>query len=283
MNFLQTIKFGSRKLKSINIDTHSLESELLLSFILNTSREKILINLNTNINKQKFNEFKKLLSRRIKKEPIAYITNKKEFWKNNFYINNDVLIPRPETELIVEEVLNNTSSFSSKRLLEIGTGSGCIIVSIIKERLNCLATAIDISKKALNIAKFNAKMHHLENKIKFINIDIDKIRVNKYDFIISNPPYIKKFDLSRLDESVRFFEPNIALEAGIDGLREIKKIILRSKKLLKKNGKLIFEIGHKQKAYALNLLKKNGFYLNKICLDNSLIPRVLISSKITNE
>ena len=280
MNFLQTIKFGSHKLKSKNIDSHSLESELLLSFALNSSREKILINLNTNIYKQKFNEFKKLLSRRIKKEPIAYITNKKEFWKNNFYINNDVLIPRPETELIVEEVLNNTSSFSSKRLLEIGTGSGCIIVSIIKERLNCLATAIDISKKALNIAKFNAKMHHLENKIKFINIDIDKIRVNKYDFIISNPPYIKKFDLSRLDESVRFFEPNIALEAGVDGLREIKKIILRSKKLLKLNGKLIFEIGKHQSYITKKILIENGYYINKVINDFSSIPRVIVSTKI---
>ena len=279
MNFLQTIKFGSRKLKSINIDTHSLESELLLSFILNTSREKILINLNTNINKQKFNEFKKLLSRRIKKEPIAYITNKKEFWKNNFYINNDVLIPRPETELIVEEVLNNTSSFSSKRLLEIGTGSGCIIVSIIKERLNCLATAIDISKKALNIAKFNAKMHHLENKIKFINIDIDKIRVNKYDFIISNPPYIKKFDLKRLESNVRLYEPAVALEAGADGFSGIKKIIIKSSKLLKKNGQLIFEIGEKQVEYSKYLLKKNGFYINKICNDFYSKPRVIRSTK----
>ena len=135
MNYFQTLKFGSYKLKSSNIDTHILDSELLLSFVLNSTREKILINLDTNIKKNIFNDYKKLISRREKKEPIAYIIKKKEFWKNNFYVNNDVLIPRPETELVVEEVLKNTNAHSSKKILEIGTGSGCVIISIIKERM----------------------------------------------------------------------------------------------------------------------------------------------------
>ena len=280
MNYSQIIKFGSHKLKSKNIDTHLLDSELLLSHILKSSREQILINLNANIGKNNIKEFKKLLLRREEKEPIAYITEKKEFWKNNFYVNSDVLIPRPETELIVEEVLQNTQIHSSKKLLEVGTGSGCIVISIIKERIKCIATAIDISKKALNIAKFNAKMHHLKNNIDFINIDIDKIQDNKYDFIISNPPYIKKFNLSRLDKSVRFFEPYVALEAGVDGLREIKKLINKSNKLLKINGKLIFEIGKHQSAIVKNILKKNGYYKNKVIKDICSIPRVIVSTKI---
>ena len=280
MNYLQTLKFGSDKLKSHNIDTHILDSEILLSFILNSSRENILMNLETNINKNKFEKFKKLLSRREKREPIAYITNKKEFWKNNFYVNSDVLIPRPETELIVEEVLKNTNIHSSKKFLEIGTGSGCLVVSIIKERPKCFATAIDISRKALNIAKFNAKMHHLINKINFVNIDIDKIQFNKYDFIISNPPYINRFDLSRLDESVKIFEPYIALEAGIDGLREITKLIIKSKKLLKKNGKLIFEIGQGQNLITKKILNKNGYFINKVIKDISSIPRVIVSTNL---
>ena len=280
MNYLQTLKFGSDKLKSHNIDTHILDSEILLSFILNSSRENILMNLDANIKKNKFEKFKKLLSRREKREPIAYITNKKEFWKNNFYVNSDVLIPRPETELIVEEVLKSTNIHSSKKLLEIGTGSGCLVVSIIKERPKCFATAIDISRKALNIAKFNAKMHHLINKINFVNIDIDKIQFNKYDFIISNPPYINRFDLSRLDESVKIFEPYIALEAGIDGLREITKLIIKSKKLLKKNGKLIFEIGQGQNLITKKILNKNGYFINKVIKDISSIPRVIVSTKL---
>ncbi len=280
MNYLQTLKFGSDKLKSHNIDTHILDSEILLSFTLNSSRENILMNLETNIKKNKFEKFKKLLSRREKREPIAYITNKKEFWKNNFYVNSDVLIPRPETELIVEEVLKNTNIHSSKKFLEIGTGSGCLVVSIIKERPKCFATAIDISRKALNIAKFNAKMHHLINKINFVNIDIDKIQFNKYDFIISNPPYINRFDLSRLDESVKIFEPYIALEAGIDGLREITKLIIKSKKLLKKNGKLIFEIGQGQNLITKKILNKNGYFINKVIKDISSIPRVIVSTNL---
>ena len=280
MNYLQTLKFGSDKLKYHNINTHILDSEILLSLTLNTSREKILMNLDTNIKKNKFEKFKKLLSRREKKEPIAYITNKKEFWKNIFYVNSNVLIPRPETELIVEEVLKNTHIYSSKKFLEIGTGSGCLVVSIIKERPKCFATAIDISKKALNIAKFNAKMHHLINKINFVNIDIDKIQFNKYDFIISNPPYIKKYDLSRLDESVKIFEPYIAFEGGIDGLREINKLIIKSKKLLKKNGKLIFEIGQGQSLIIKKILNKNGFFVNKVIKDISSIPRVIVSTKL---
>ena len=280
MNYFQTLKFGSNKLKLNNIDTHILDSELLLSYALNLPREKVLTNLDAKIKKSRFNSFKKLLYRREKKEPVAYIINNKEFWKNNFYINKDVLIPRPETEIIVEEVLKIIKPFSSKSLLDVGTGSGCIIISIIKERLNCLATAIDLSKKALNIARFNAKMHHLINKINFVNIDIDKIQDNKYDFIISNPPYIKKLNLSKLDDSVKLFEPYIALEAGIDGLREIKKIIKKSNKLLKRNGKLIFEIGEYQSMNVKNILNDNGYYINKVVNDISSVPRVIISTKI---
>ena len=280
MNYFQTLKFGSDKLKLSNLNTHMLDSELLLSYSLNLPREQILINLDAKIKKNKRNLFKKLIYRREKKEPIAYITNKKEFWKNNFYINKNVLIPRPETELIVEEIIKKIHINSSKHILEIGTGSGCLIISIIKERPNCLATAVDISRKALNIAKFNAKIHHLTNKINFINIDIDKIKFNKYDFIISNPPYIKKFDLRRLDENVKYFEPYVALEAGIDGLREIKKIILKSKKLLKINGKLILEIGKHQNDVVKKKLTENGYYINDVIKDFSSIPRVIISTKI---
>ena len=280
MNYFQTLKFGCSNLKSKNINSYNLDSELLLSFVLNLSREKILINIQEKIDKKSFIKFRDLISRRKKKEPIAYITNKKEFWKNNFFVNKDVLIPRPETELIVEEILKLINKRSSKKLLEVGTGSGCIIISIAKERKNCRHTAIDISKKAINVAKFNAKMHHLENKINFKNIDVDKIQYNKYDFIISNPPYINIIDLSRLDLSVRLFEPNVALEAGTDGYREIKKIIIKSKKLLKTYGKLVFEIGEGQYYQTRKILNENKYYINKVIKDISSIPRVIVSTKI---
>ena len=279
MNYLDAINFGNKILKFKKINTYSLDTELLLSKVLNCTREQLLINLNKKIKKNKLNKFISLISRRVKNEPIAYIFKKKEFWKYNFKVNNQVLIPRPETEIIVEQVLKQSNLNNSKIILDIGTGSGCLLLSIIKERPNFYGIAIDICRKALNVAKYNAKMHQLENKVKFINIDIDKFIYNKYDFIVSNPPYIKNIDLKRLDNNVKHFEPIIALSGGSDGLSEIKKIILKSKKLLKKNGKLIFEIGNNQKKNVINLLKKNGFIINKICKDIHSYPRVIISSK----
>jgi len=280
MNNMDVLNYGSKLLKNNNINSYNLDSELILAKVLNSSREELLINLDKKLNRKNFKKYKNLILRRKKNEPIAHIFQNKEFWKYNFIVNGNVLIPRPETEIIVQELLKLTNYNSFKHILDIGTGSGCIIISLLKNRPFCNGTAIDVSRKALKVAKSNAKMHHLENKIKFINNDIDKFNHNKYDFIVSNPPYINKFELKRLSSNVRLFEPKIALEAGIDGFREIKKIILRSKKLLKKNGKLIFEIGDKQKKYSIYLLKKNGFYLNKVCTDISTVPRVLISTKI---
>ena len=280
MNNMDVLNYGSKLLKNSNINSYILDSELILAKVLNSTREKLLINLDKKLDRKNFKKYKNLILRRKKNEPIAHIFQNKEFWKYNFIVNGNVLIPRPETEIIVQELLKLTNYYSFKHILDIGTGSGCIIISLLKNRPFCNGTAIDVSRKALKIAKSNAKMHHLENKIKFINNDIDKFNHNKYDFIVSNPPYINKFELKRLSSNVRLFEPKIALEAGIDGFREIKKVILRSKKLLKKNGKLIFEIGDKQKKYSIYLLKKNGFYLNKICTDISTVPRVLISTKI---
>lgn len=280
MNTLKALNLGSKFLKKNNIKTFNLDSELLLADVLKFSREKLLINLNYKIKKKKFHKFKKSLLRRKNNEPIAYILKKKEFWKHTFFVNKDVLIPRPETEIIIDELLKEIGLESSKYLLDVGTGSGCIIISILKERSNCAGTAIDISQKALNVAKYNAKIHQIQNKINFINIDIDKHIYNKYDFVLSNPPYINKFELNRLDSNVKSYEPHLALEAGVDGLNLIRKLILKSKILLKKRGKLIFEIGEKQVNKSKDLLLRNGFYINKICKDIYLKPRVIISTKL---
>ena len=280
MNNLQAINFANKILKANKIKSHSLDSELILAKTLNSTRENLLINLNKKLKKKKFNNFKKLILRRKKNEPVAQILKSKEFWKSSFFIDENVLIPRPETEIIIEQFLKFTSKNSTKHILDVGTGSGCIIISILKERINCYGTALEISKKAINIAKYNAKMHHLQNKIKFINIDIDKFNFKKYDFIISNPPYIDIFKLKRLEENVRLFEPRVALKGGFDGLTEIKKIIIKSKNLLKINGILIFEIGVRQETHIKRFLIKNGFYINKTLTDVNSIPRVIISTKI---
>ena len=281
MNYLETLNFGNKILKTSNIKSYRLDSEIILSKVINKPREYLLTNLRNNIDQKNFNNFLGFLKRRKKNEPIAYIFGEKEFWKNSFLVNKHVLIPRPETELIIEEVLKLTEKNSSKRFLDVGTGSGCLALSLIKERPQSYFTAIDISKNAINIAKINAKMHHLENKIKFVNIDIDKFKDNKYDFILSNPPYINEINLKRLDKNVVCYEPLQALRAGKDGLNTIKKLIFKSKKLLRKNGKLIFEIGEKQKYMITELLLKNRFYINKIRNDLKCYPRVIISTNLS--
>ena len=278
MNCLNILNYGNKVLKSNDINSHSLDTELLLAKVLNKTREELLTNLNEDVDTNKLNKFNKLLIRRKRKEPMAYIFSRKEFWRYNFIVNRDVLIPRPETEIIIEEVLKLIKPNSSKYILDVGTGTGCIILSLIKERPKSRAIALDLSKKAIKTAVSNAKLHHIQNKIKFINIDVDKFNYNKYDFIVSNPPYINNVNFKRLEENVREFEPKLALNAGIDGLKIIRKLILKSKKLLKKNGKLIFEIGENQKDICIDLLLKNGFYVNKICKDLCSTPRVIIST-----
>ena len=272
---------GTNFLKTGNIVKPEFDCELLLSRALNKKREEILINLRNKINKKQLDKFNFYLSRRKKREPVAYILGFKYFWKFKFFVNKSVLVPRPETEIIVEQALNYISDNSkSKKILDIGTGSGCIIISILKERAKCSATAIDISHNALKVAKINAKMHHLENKIKFINIDVDKFNTNKYDLILSNPPYINDIDLSRLDDDIKIYEPKEALSGGLNGYKEIKKIIEKSSKILKINGKLIFEIGEAQKEYTKKLLKNNGMYINKIIKDLSGKDRCIVSTKL---
>ena len=279
MNYLEALNYGNKILKSCKIINYNLDSQILLSKVLNLSRERLLINLSNNLETANFNKFKNLVLRRKKKEPIAYIFKNREFWKYNFKVNRGVLIPRPETEIIVNKTLKFISLNASKKILDIGTGSGCIILSILKERPKCHGTAIDISKKALKVAITNAKMHHLQNKIKFINNDIDKFNFNKYDFILSNPPYINSIDIKRLDKDIILYEPLVALQAGTDGLREIRKLIKKSRTLLKKNGKLIFEIGKNQLIDVIKLLNKNKFYINEVCKDLQSHPRVIVSTK----
>ena len=280
MNYLEILNYANKLLKLNNVKSYGLDSELLLSKTLNFTREKLLINLNKKIEKTNLIKFTKLVSRRINKEPIAYLLKKKEFWRHNFQVNKDVLIPRPETEIIVDEVLKLTNLHSYKKILDIGTGSGCILISIIKERPKFKGTAIDISKKALKVAAGNAKMHQLQNKIKFININIDKFNHNNYDLIVSNPPYINYSDFVRLNDDVRLHEPKQALYGGTQGLDCLKKIIVKSKKLLKINGRLIVEIDSKQLRHSKKILKLNGFYVNKISKDYFGNERIIISTKL---
>ena len=238
MIYSEILKKGSNYLKKNKIKNPKLDTELILSKVTNKKREEVLLNSNYTLKNKDIKKFKNYLSRRYEKEPMAYILGYKHFWKSKFLTNKSVLIPRPDTELMIEETLKYLPLDKSKKILDVGTGSGCIIVSLLKERPKCTATAIDISKNAINVAKTNAKLHQLENKINFINIDIDKYKSNYYDLIVSNPPYISEIELNRLEDDIKSHEPKVALSGGHDGLRDLTKVIIKSKKLLKVNGKL---------------------------------------------
>lgn len=197
MKALDIIKIGSNFLKESKIPSHILDSEILLSKVLNKPREKILINLDQEINKKNITIFKKYLTRRSKKEPIAYILKEKEFFSKKFYVNKDTLIPRPETEILIEKLLK---IFGKKRIsiLDIGTGSGCIIISLIINLKDSVGEGIDISKKAIQVARKNALKYKILNRINFKTKPMDNIFGKRFDLIVSNPPYIEKKAIKKL-------------------------------------------------------------------------------------
>ena len=251
----------------------------MLSNLIKRDKKHIILNPKE-ILTQTIDKFKNLIERRKKGEPIAYLINKKEFWKDEFFVNKDVLIPRPDTELIIEQVLKIYSKDEQLQVLDIGTGSGCILLSILKERPNFYGTGIDISKKSINVSKFNAKQLNLMNRVKFFNSSVDNFKIGKYDLIVSNPPYIELLSLKYLEKDVVNFEPKLALSGGLDGFSKIRKVINKARTLIKKNGKFILEIGFNQKNKVKKILKEEGFYVNKAIKDYGNNDRCIISTKI---
>ena len=280
MNIYEAILEGKEQLKDSNIKSYGIDTEILMAETLNKARDYIILNHKKNLDKDDFRYFKKLIDKRSKGEPVAYIINKKDFWKTEFFITNDVLIPRPDTELIVEQVLKMTKNSSKLNILEIGIGSGCILLSILNERKSFIGTGIDISKKSLEICKVNVNKLNLNNRIKLFKSDIDNFSNGKYDLIISNPPYIKKNDLKYLDKDIVKFEPDLALNGGFDGLSEIKKIINRSSDLIKINGILVLEIAFNQKKEVIRLLNKKSLYVMNVFKDLAKNDRCIISRKL---
>tara|TARA_Y100000817_G_C16791862_1_gene515507 strand:- start:319 stop:1167 length:849 start_codon:yes stop_codon:yes gene_type:complete len=280
MNCKIVVNTAYAKLKKNNIKSALIDSELLLSQAINKSREFIILNLDHNVSKKEYHYFQKMVNQRLKGKPVAYLTGKKFFWKDEFLINENVLIPRPDTEIIIEEVLKIYKKKNKISFLDIGFGSGCILLSILKERKDFIATGVDISNYALKVCKINAYKLGVKNRVRLFKSDIDKFFKGKYDLIISNPPYIKNLDLKYLDKDVVKFEPKLALNGGLDGLSEIRKIIKKSSELIKNGGKFILEIAYNQKKEVKQLLKKNGFYINSVVKDLAKNDRCIISTKI---
>ena len=280
MNINLAINEGSKILNSKFIPNPLLDAEILMGKIINKDRNYILLNFSNLINKNDLNNFYRLIEQRSLGNPIAYLIKKKSFWNSEFIVSNDTLIPRPDTELVVENVLKLTKQRNKLNILDIGVGSGCILLSILKEREDFFGTGIDISEKCLNISKKNAINLKVSSRVKLYKSDVDKFNLGKYDLIVSNPPYIKTCKLKYLERDVAEFEPKLALNGGLDGLLEIRKVIKKTSELIKKNGKFILEIGFDQKNKVINLLKKEGFYINSAQKDLSNNDRCIVSTKI---
>ena len=280
MNISFAIDEGIKILKEKSIITASLDAEILMAQAINKDRKFILLNLNKRVNKNHLNNFKKLIKNRSRRIPVAYLTNKKFFWNSEFIVSNKTLIPRPDTELIVENVLNLTKSKNKLNILDIGIGSGCILLSILKEKQNFYGTGIDVSKNCLNISKINAINLNVSSRLKLYKTNVDKFTRGKYDLIVSNPPYINKFKIKYLESDVAKYEPKLALDGGLDGLSEIRKVITKSSELIKKKGIFVLEIGFDQKNKVIKLLNEKGFYINTITKDIANNDRCIVSTKI---
>ncbi len=273
------IKQASNILKHHNIDSHELDAQLILSDLMNVKREFLITDNKIIISKNIIKKYDIAIKRRIKSEPVAYITGKKEFWSEDFLVNYDTLIPRPETELLIYKV---TNFFRNKKIniLDIGTGSGCILLSILKELNFSRGVGIDISRRAIKIAELNAKKLNLFYRSKFKVFDLNKYNIGKYDLIVSNPPYIPSKIIKNLSKDIINFEPLTALDGGVDGLDLIKKVIYKSNHLLKREGLLALEIGQNQYKRVSDILRYRGYREMSRDCDYNRNVRCIISTKV---
>ncbi len=278
MDIQSALKKGQSILIDNNIISAKLDSEILMSQAIRKNKKFIILNLHKEIKKKDLDYFDNLIQERAKSKPIAQIIKKKDFWKYEFIVNNNVLIPRPDTEILIEQALKLVKNKNRLQILDIGVGSGCILMSILKEKKNFIGTGIDISNKSLQISKVNGQKLRINNRLRLFKSNIDNFNTGKYDLIVSNPPYIKKSNLKCLEKDIGF-EPKQALDGGLDGLSEIRKVINKSSELIKRSGHFIIEIGFDQKNKVKKILRDKGFYIKKTVKDLSNHDRCIVSIK----
>ena len=278
----EAIAFAEQELKKSNNLNSRLDSEILVSHLINIPRESIYSKLKENLPSNKTEELQMLVSRRVKKEPIAYILNTKEFWSTNFYVDRSVLIPRPETEVLIDLILSKINYKQNYlNILDIGTGSGCILISLLKELIKAKGIGVDKSSKAITIAKKNSISQKVDNRALFKNVNLEEIKFDKkFDLIVSNPPYLPDVSLKNLNSDIKLYEPKIALQGGVQGVDFLYKIIDLASKILKINGLLGLEIGDNQFHILAKYLNKNRFkILDKYILINKQV-RCLLATKL---
>ncbi len=259
MKIEELLRYGKEKLEKQKVEDASIIPRILMQYVLKIDRNKLIINKNDNVDINKENEYKEYIEKIINGKPIQYITNNQEFMKLNFYVDENVLIPQPDTEILVEEVIKSIDKMENIEILDMCTGSGCIGISLAKNIENTKVTLVDISKEAIEIAKKNAIQNEVESKVTFIKSDMFENVKRKFDIIVSNPPYIKTDIIQTLDKQVQN-EPHIALDGGEDGLNFYKILINEAYKYLKKDGKIFLEIGYDQKQEVESLAKQSKQY-----------------------
>ena len=273
---------GIQKLNAAQVENSNLDAKIIFKHILSVDNEQFELCKKNEISNKITKSYFELIDRRIKREPIAYITNKQSFWNDEFKVTKDTLIPRPETELILESVI---SYFPDKKIdlniADLGTGSGCIIISLLQEYINASGIGIDISKEAIKIANENKKLLKNHERLKLLDEDYAEYNLNGFDIIVSNPPYISQNSLD-IQKDVYDYEPHLALFSKNNGIDAYNKIISNLASRIDKNFFLFLEIGLGQASEVTKLLKNNGFteILTKVDLAN--IPRCVIAKKIIN-
>ena len=279
---LEALTKNYKDLLNHNIKTAKIDTEVILADVLKISRVNLITKQNTSLNQEQEDLFAKLIKRRKQQEPVAYILNKKEFWNESYYVDKRVLIPRPETEILIEMLLKKVKDKSKAfQILDLGCGSGCLLISCLKEFNKSLGLGIDISSLALEVAKKNIQTHKINSRAKLLKLDLFKLDIKKkFDFILSNPPYLTSSEYRNLSKDVKDYEPKQALVGGFDGILYYKKIISFSKSSLKKNGFLALEIGDGQYKEIKKLLTNHSFrVLDKYQLIDGEI-RCILASKI---
>ncbi len=265
MTIKQAMIKGVTILKLEKISTPKLKARLLLQYVLKKPRQYLIVYDNQKLTDKEEQEYLKYIELVAQGEPIEHITHQKEFMKLDFYVDENVLIPRQDTEVLVEEVIKIAKNIRAKKILDLCTGSGAIAVSLAKYLENIQITALDISRKALDVAIANAKNNHVQEKITFVESNLfQDLAQEKYDIIVSNPPYIRSEEIEKLDEEVKR-EPKVALDGGKDGVEFYRKIIDQGYQYLKYGGYICFEIGYDQKEVVLQIIKDKKQYTETYC------------------
>lgn len=270
---------GIKTLKISDIQNHQLDAKILLKYLLNLNNETFELKKNDEISKINLDAYLVLINRRSNDEPIAHIVEKKSFWNDDFKVSKDTLIPRPETELIIESVIKYfPNKDSNLKIADLGTGSGCIIISLLQEYINAYGVGIDISRPAIDVANINKRLLKNPVRLDLVKGDFDNFNLNGFDIIVSNPPYISKTD-QNLQKNVHDYEPHLALFSENNGMIFYEKILKNISSTIKNKFYLFLEIGKGQEKDVLNLLKKNNFTLISIENDLAEIPRCIVAKK----